>query len=329
MSGRLAVRRHPFPRAKRPRGTFASRVEQLKGRSRAMFPGLPDLRRFDELDGKTFVVCVGAMKCATSWIHNYLEMLDGVAVSALKELHFFNIRFPANALGDMDALALKRLAFHLAREGDQTENLLASPAFRASVDRVQMIYDDDAYFAHFARLVDAGTRTLCDVTPAYSVIGQTGFEYMKAFFASQDVKLKLVYVMRDPVDRLWSQLRHMQQMKPDSEITRKWQEAIESPRICARADYRGTVWDLDAVFPADDLLYLFYEDLFTDAALHRLCDFAGAEFRPGETGKAQNRTSVEVDLPDDARAAFHGLLAPQYAFCRERFGDRVPASWAG
>ena len=71
-----------------------------------MFPGIADLRRYHELDGKTFLVCVGAMKCATSWIHDYLGTLDGVAVSPLKELHFFNTKFPANALGDMEALAL-------------------------------------------------------------------------------------------------------------------------------------------------------------------------------------------------------------------------------
>lgn len=290
--------------------------------------GSPSLRTYEELEGKTFLVCVGAMKSATSWIYHYLASLPDITVSPLKEVHFFNARFPANALGDMQEVALRRLRFHLEREGNPTANLRASPAFRASVDAVQMIYDDDAYFGHFARLCTPETRTLCDITPAYAVIGPAGFDYIKAFFAAQGVTLRLLYVMRDPVERLWSHLRHLQEVNPDGNVAMRWKEAIQSPQICARADYRGTVWDLDATFPPEDILYLFYEDLFHETALQSLCRFAGVAYRPGETGEARNRTRVEIDLPQEAREAFLHLLAPQYAFCRERFGDRVPASWA-
>lgn len=290
--------------------------------------GTPALRKYDELDGKAFLICVGAMKCATSWLCNYLGSLPEVTISPLKELHFFNARFPANALSDMQAIAMKRLRFHLEREGDPTANLRSNPSFRASVDQVQMIYDDDAYFGHFARICTSETRTLCDVTPAYAVIGPDGFKYMKAFFSTQEIKLKLVYIMRDPVERLWSQLRHMQEINPAGRIAARWKEAVQSPRICARAEYRRTVLDLDATFPPGDILYLFYERLFTEATLRRLCRFAGAEYRPGETEVRKNRTEVELALPDDARDAFLRLLAPQYSFCRDRFGDMVPASWA-
>lgn len=267
------------------------------------------------------------MRCATSWLHYYLGSLPDVTVSPLKELHFFNTKFPGNALNDVDALALKRLGFHLDQAGDVSENLRCRPTFRASVDRVQMIYDDDAYFSHFARICGPATRTVCDITPAYAVIGRSGFAYLRDFCASQDVALKVLFVMRDPVDRLWSQLRHLQQLNPKSDMLANWRDAIRSPRVLARADYRGTVCDLDRVFPSGDLLYLFYEDLFTDEALSRLCRFAGVGFRPGDTGEAKNQAELTVKLPDDARDAFAAVLAPQYEFCRQRFGNAVPAGW--
>ncbi|MCG6903729.1 MAG: sulfotransferase [Rhodobacter sp.] len=294
-----------------------------------MFSTIPALRKYSELDGKTFLLCVGAMKCATSWLHDYLDSLSGVAVSPLKELHFFSTKFPAHALGDMDALALKRLGFHVAQSGDGVANLRRRPTFQASVDRVQMIYDDDAYFGHFARLVAPETATFCDVTPAYSVLGPTGFEYLRAFCGSQDIAVKILFVMRDPVDRLWSQLRHMTQTNPENDIVANWSRALESPSICARADYRGTVTDLDQTFPAEDILYLFYEDLFTKPSLTRLCDHVNAGYIAGDAGQVKNETSVKADMPDDARAAAHRLLAPQYDFCRDRFGDAIPASWQG
>ena len=139
-----------------------------------MFSGISKLRHYGELDGKTLLICVGAMKCATSWIHDYLGGLSGVVVSPLKELHFFNTKFSAHALGDMEALAVKRLGFHLAQSGEAAGNLRRRPTFQASVDRVQMIYDDDAYFGHFARLCAPDTATFCDVTPAYSTLGPCG-----------------------------------------------------------------------------------------------------------------------------------------------------------
>ena len=111
---------------------------------------IPELQKFDALNGRTFLVCVGAMKCATSWIYHYLATLPGVLVSPLKELHFFNAKFASNALSDMEAIAINRLQYHIGQEGDPVHNLKWRPAYQASVDRVQMIYDDNAYFAHFA-----------------------------------------------------------------------------------------------------------------------------------------------------------------------------------
>lgn len=283
--------------------------------------------RVPELDGKTLLICAGAAKCATSWLHRYLGNLPGVAVSPLKEVHFFDAKFPAHALGDMEALATARLAWHLAQPGDKAANLRARPSFRASLDRVQMIYDDDAYFAHLARLCGPATRTVCDITPSYCAIGPEGFAFIRRFCAPQQARLRLLFVMRDPVDRLWSQLRHLQQMNAANDAATKWPEALAAPAIAARADYRGIVTALDATFPAADILYLFYETLFAEENLHRLCTFAGVPYAPAETGRVRNETAVKLPLPEAARAAFRARLAPQYAFCRARFGGDVPIAW--
>lgn len=288
----------------------------------------PNLRTYPELEGKTFLVCVGAMRCATSWIYHYLASLPDVGVSPLKELHFFNTKFPQHALYDMDHFAVRRLQSHIAREGTPAETLRQSPTFQASVDRAQMIFDDNAYFGHFARLCTAKTRLLCDITPAYAVIGLGGFAYLKNFLSTQGVSLKLVFIMRDPVERLWSQLVHMQDMEPSAGYASKWAEAVQSPRIAARADYAGTVSGLDATFPADDLLFLFYENLFAEESLRRLCGFAKIGYRPGKIAEVRNGARLKMDLPDDARNTFLRCLAPQYDFCRDRFEGMIPSRWA-
>jgi len=287
------------------------------------------LLKFPALEGKTLLVCVGASKCATSCLHGYLDSLPAATVSPLKEVHFFNAKFPQNALGDMERLALGRLKYHLDQPGDPLDNMQARPNFRASIDRAQMVYDDNAYFAHFARLVSPGTRVFCDITPAYASIGEAGFACMRDFAAAQGVGLKLLFIMRDPVTRFWSQLRQLEQMNPANNALEKWQAALASAPLMSRADYRATISAMEATDPPDNLLTLFYEDLTGTSALQRLCDFAGLEYRPPASRTPVNQTTVETPLPDAARAAIREALDDQYRYCRTRFGVDVPQAWGG
>lgn len=287
------------------------------------------LRRYAELGGKDMLICVGGMKCATSWIHGYLGGLSGVAVSPLKEMHFFTRRFPRHALSDMDLLAVRRLSLYLQQGKDPVALLRGLPVVQAALDRVRMIYDDNAYFDHFARLCTAETRVLCDVTPAYSAMGEEGFAWMRDVCREQGLRVKVLFVMRDPVERLWSQVRHMQQQTIIDDALEAWPRALESAAIMARGDYRGIVTALEACFAAEDLLYLFYEDLTQDTALKRLCAFVDAPFVAADTATRRNETEVTTALPREARARFRQALGPQYAFCHERFGADVPGSWHG
>lgn len=286
------------------------------------------MRRYRELSGKTFLVGIGAAKCGTSWLHAYLGGLEEVAASPIKELHFFNAKFARNAMLRPDETAMKRLAFHIVQQGDVCGRLRDNPLFQASVDRAAMIYDDDAYFAHFARLCGPRTRLFCDVTPGYALIGREGFAFLRSFCASQDVALKILYVMRDPVERLWSHVRYLNHLDSRREVARTWRDLIDDPAFMARSAYRETVEALDAVFAPDELVYAFYEDLFTQDGISDLCASVGLPAAPADFSVRHNETSVKVDLPQAARAAFATALAGEYAFCRSRFGHRVPAAWA-
>ena len=68
----------------------------------------PGFRRIPDLDGRTFLICIGAMKAATSWLFAQLQATKGVTVSPLKEVHFFDARFATvrNQAGLDPALSL-------------------------------------------------------------------------------------------------------------------------------------------------------------------------------------------------------------------------------
>jgi hypothetical protein len=283
-------------------------------------------RRYSELDGKTFLICVGAMKSATSWVYARLCEIPEVAVSPLKEVQFFNARFPKNSILDPDILAMRRLAYHIGQPGEPVENLRLRPAFQASLDRARMIYDDDAYLDHFARLVGPETRVLADLTPAYAAIGEDGFSYMRDVLASQDVSARILFILRDPVDRLWSHLHFLRQIYPELDPVRDWEKALADPETLARSDYMGTIEALETVFPHDDILFLFYETLF-DTGFADLCARLNLAPLDIKGRQRENETDGKLDLPDELARTFRTLLASQYEFCHGRFGGSLPAVW--
>lgn len=283
-------------------------------------------RRYSELDGKTFLICVGAMKAATSWVYAHLGEMPQVAVSPLKEVQFFNARFPDNAIYDADLLAMKRLAFHIGQSGDPVANLNDRPAFQASVDRVQMIYDDNAYFGHFAGLVNSDTHLLADFTPAYSAMGQDGFEFMRQLCVSQNISPKILFILRDPVDRLWSHLRFLQQLDRKFDPQRDWEKRLNDPATLARCDYKRTIEALERTFPEQDILLLFYETLF-EHGFSDLCSWLDLSPPVIDSGRRENETKLKMNLSEEAASAFRLLLKSQYAFCHRRFGKALPAAW--
>lgn len=277
-----------------------------------------------DLRGMTFLVCIGAAKTGTSWLHQYFQGREDVVVSPLKEVHFFDSKFSENTIGNPDRIAEARLRHHLNLA---SHNVHKQTMLQASLDRVQMIDDDESYFAHFQRYITPKSRIFCDITPGYSAIGTDGFAYLKDFCEARGVRVKLLFLMRDPVERLWSQIRHIQQLSPRNDAVTQWNRLSNMPAVRARADYRSIVSSLDRIFCPSDVLHLFYETLFEEPAMRTLLRFLGLPYSVHAPHIRLNETCVKLPLPAEARACFARDLAEQYHFCKARFGDDVPDTW--
>ena len=289
-------------------------------------PPNPSLRHFPELDGRTFLLGIGGMKCATSWIWGYLNSLSQVAATPLKELHFFNEKVRPPGHTPFTARTVRLVQEYLEQSPDAAAEIAVNPQFQAAVDNLRMLYDDNAYFDHFARLAGPDTRVLTEITPQYAMLGHDGFKFVRRFFETQRMDLKVFFVLRDPVQRLWSHLRSLSQAGPQVDVLRDWHGLIRQRRVIERSDYWKTVEAVDASFPDGSVLYLFYEDLFDGDALRDLCAFTGLTYAQPDHAR-RNETADKAELPDDIRARLAQVLAPQYRFCRDRFGDAIPDAW--
>src|SRR5690606_12763205 len=127
---------------------------------------------------------------------------------------------------------------------------------------------------------------------------------------------RFIFIMRDPVDRLWSGIRHEFKVygRDDQKaMLAEFAKALEEPdsRHFQRSDYRRTMQELEAAVPIERILYLFYESLFSAQNGQRVADFLGI---PSIEWQGAHKVHVGVPagigLPEDLLRRACGAFAP-------------------
>ncbi|TCO72515.1 sulfotransferase family protein [Rhodovulum euryhalinum] len=279
----------------------------------------------------TLLFGVGATKAGTTWLHRYLAGHPDCHLRSIKELHYF------------DALEEGRVT-RVREELDEERARLAArpvPANRARAEaRANRIGDladwsaalaDGSEAAYLDYLSNGrGTRRLvADITPAYALLPVARLKRMAAM--ASDVRF--IYLLRDPVDRLWSHVRMIARTRanPGEAIGPRAGRILarvlagEETHIAKRGDYCAVLTRLWAAVDPTRLCLSFYEELFSQASVDRLCAFLGIAAVPAEFS-VRVHAGVPVPMSRDQRRAAAEWLAPQYDFVAERLG-RVPAVW--
>jgi hypothetical protein len=286
-------------------------------------PFRPD-KPYRNLAGKTMVLGIGAQKAGTTWLHRYLRALPEVYLPAIKELHFFDAWLMPGRTPDFDASFRKRLRdLRAARAGKKP-----SPELATARDRVRMIEDRAAYLEHFDSNVTSGQTVFGEITPAYAMLDIEGFRTVAALMCANGIQLKLLFIMRDPIDRYFAALRMRERMEPGFSSRDAFEAQLNADEYVGRGRYDLTIRNLQAVFPPASLHFAFYETLFTAEAVEAITRFAGVSYRPPDFAK-KVFAGPTAAAPDARQVALaREKYEPVYAFCRNTFGTMVPDSWA-
>jgi len=132
--------------------------------------------------------------------------------------------------------------------------------------------------------------------------------------------------MRDPLARYWSAIRMLVSTRPSIDADVEFGKAIRRDGVWARGDYATTLDLLEEQFDADDVLYLFYEQLVSEETLRRVARFLEVEEEWPWRLDEQVLVGDSRPMPPVPELVTE-RLAPVYAAVRERFGNAVPASW--
>jgi hypothetical protein len=276
---------------------------------------------------------IGAAKAGTSWLYRTLAAHPDCALRSIKELHFFDTVDDRRArdfyLGDLDRKAAaveRRLA---APEGQGQAGLILHLDDLRACAAVLRSRDEAAYLSYLT--AGCGTaRVVGDITPAYALLPAHRLAHMARL--ARDVRL--VYLMRDPVDRLWSHVRMIARRRSadDDRAAAALAEVIldrvlsgGEDHITLRGDYRGVIEKLAEAVAPERSFICTCEDLFEGTALAALWDFLGIAPLPGDALPPAHRGFPARMRPDQkARAA--DFLRPQYDFVADRMG-RLPPAW--
>jgi hypothetical protein len=251
----------------------------------------------------TFLLGVGCQKGGTAWMHRYLEASPQCDPGFRKEYHVWDA---------LDLAVGRNVRERIERQGGPRAELLADP---------------ERYFDYFSGLLARpGIRLSADITPAYAELSAYRLAMIRTGFDARGVRPTAVYLLRDPVERVWSanrmDLRRMGADAPEPPEVRV-AHMYHHPMYEQRTRYDLTMAALEQAFAREDVFYDFYERLFSRETLERLCAFLGIDFHEPDFGRQVNVSPKEggVALPEETVRTIARHFAPVYAAVQRRFPD--------
>jgi Sulfotransferase family len=238
------------------------------------------------------LVVVGAMKCGTSALHRYLDRHPEIAMARGKELNFFY--GPEQPPDDDPGTWWRWGQWHRGPEW-------------------------------YASCFDGRYAVRGEASPGYT---DPGNPEVAARMAALVPDVRLVCLVREPLDRALSQWRHHVR---DRTETRPLAPALLDPasQYVARSRYRACLEPFLREFPRPQLLVVVQERLLADRRRELARVFAHAGADPAFwSSDLEPRVHVgggrPEPVPDDLRTAFGQRVAADLAGLRELLDDELP-----
>ena len=271
----------------------------------------------------TFLLGVGAMKAGTTWLHDYLAASPQCDPGVRKEYHVFDSLDLAK-----EPYLLRRMVAKARASLDEVEHGRATdPTYLV---QSAMIADEQLYFDYFTALFSRSpqTRLTLDITPGYALLSTARLAAIRSSMEQRGVRPVAVFLMRDPVERIWSQVRMQKRRRPEQNpgtaeelVAQRYAE----PAYAERTRYEVTVRSLDEAF-GEAAGYAFYEELFDPATAERelraLCVLAGIDYREPDLGARFNVSPRSAELPESTVRAVAEHYRAAYELVASRFPDR-------
>lgn len=195
--------------------------------------------------------------------------------------------------------------------------------------------DTQKYYDLFATLLEQDRISLTgDITPSYCALPVCALAEIRDEFARRGIKVKVIFLMRDPVERCISAVKHVLRQPGESYTGRchfgedgesVLRELYASPAFSMRGRYDQTIERLEQVFASEDIGLFFYETLFREETVKQLCNFLGLPFLSADSDLRVNASGNEIVVGQALRVEIRRFYQPVY----KRFEGQVEGLWVG
>lgn len=281
------------------------------------------------MEDKIFLLGVGAQKCGTSWLHEMLKTSNQANMGFAKEYHIF------------DALTLPELSHFKDRtlQSFRRQNAIGNPPSQTSklYRRRQFLKDPKRYFRYFRRLLEGnGIRLTGDITPSYSGLSAETLDMIQTGMNDLGVRTKTIFIMRDPVERIWSAVRMGRRdaslKNPtidlgDDEST-QLKESLRKPGFNIRGNYAKTLNNLEKSFSPQNVSISLYEEFFTQDSLSSICDFLCLDPFEMDVSRMVNSSPKTAQISEDIAKEIALHSADSYHAAVAQFGkEKIQSLW--
>ena len=222
---------------------------------------------------------IGAQKSGTTWLDRNLRLHPALWLPPEKELHFFD--FPPLMPFFFLRFAPMRGIRHWARYRMQRDARIAagSPALAGWYRRYYWMPRTERWYRR-CFTPEAG-QLAGEATPRYAVIGARRRAQLKRVAP----EVKLIYLLRDPIDRMWSDLALFSSAKfggtgiTAADDARRGLDFLMRPSNLAHSRYDENLHHWQSVFGPDRIHLAFHEDiaLRPEQLIHEVCEFLGVD----------------------------------------------------
>jgi hypothetical protein len=273
-------------------------------------------------------ICIGAQKAGTQWLYDQLALHPEFWMPPIKELHYFDRavtgfrtakRLLKGVEGNLDKVNARRVKQNEAPLSDRHVRFMRNFTTYWRKDERGV----DAYASLFA---EKGRELTGDVTPGYSILD----EEQIATVVGRLPGIKILFLVRDPVERLWSQVCQVVRKSKSGRAPAATPKSVIA--FAQRRGVRGRSFPTEIVrrwqdlLPAGQFAYFFFDDLKRDPAdlRRRILGYLGAdaELASGSLEAGFNRKSkfAKMQLTEDVRAALIDYFADEIRTAARELG---------
>ena len=268
--------------------------------------------------GKCFGLGLGAQRCGSTWLGQYLSRHPDYCMSPIKEMHIFD--------------TIKSEKVHpLIKRAENYKNHRDIDHSRQEILKINN--HELSYYEYFDKILKPTHICFGEITPEYAKLGKSFFRKI----LNSHPNVKFFISLRRPISRYLSALYYYSRKRPAFDVEKSYLKGLRRELFCSYTGYSAQIRKLLSIVPRERVCFVYYEDLFNGRSdtLFEICDHLGIEkISPGSLDvsleRVVNKSSKKQErrLPNQAEMKrIFKRFESEYYLVSELISKPIPPSW--